>query len=157
MEYAFYALVIAVSALLAVLGISLKNHIDNQRKAGNSGRTGAKRHTRQTASGPARRVNLAASRHGFARGASLSDVQTPWGWPKHHAHGRLEMSESLHHFADRLLQQKTRSDSNDYLRRKNECIRALLEDRYGRVIHDPRSGDVGSSGDEAKGRRVTTH
>jgi hypothetical protein len=74
----------------------------------------------------------------------LSHVPTPWGWAhyeKHtidgghpalangHAHS---ISESLHHWADRLVQGKHTVDDEDYRRRREGWMRTLIEDRYGR-------------------------
>lgn len=73
------------------------------------------------------------------------NVPTPWGWPGHHGpaparkwnslnaqevHG---VSESLHHFVDRLFQEKHTVESREYLLRKNASLRALVEDRYGKA------------------------
>lgn len=73
------------------------------------------------------------------------EVPTPWGWPGHHGpaparkvtslnaqevHG---VSESLHHFVDRLFQEKHTVEDREYLLRKNASLRALVEDRYGKA------------------------
>jgi hypothetical protein len=74
----------------------------------------------------------------------LSHVPTPWGWAhyeKHtiegghpaqangHAHS---ISESLHNWADRLMQGKHTIDDEEYRRRRAGWMRTLVEDRYGR-------------------------
>jgi len=73
---------------------------------------------------------------------SMKNVPTPWGWPGHHpsrssntlnaeeVHG---VSESIHHFVERLFTEKRTVDSNEYLLRKNASLRTLVEDRYGRA------------------------
>jgi len=75
----------------------------------------------------------------------LSKVPTPWGWPGHHdsrghqPHPSLDaeevhgVSESLHRFIDRLVSEKETVESREYLLRKDESLRALVEDRYGRA------------------------
>lgn len=74
----------------------------------------------------------------------LSNVPIPWGWPHYekntfetghpalangHAHS---ISELLHFWADRLVQEKHTVDDEEYKRRKAGWIRTLMEDRYGR-------------------------
>jgi hypothetical protein len=74
----------------------------------------------------------------------LAKVPTPWGWPNYekssfdggqsapvngHANS---ISESFHHWADRLVQEKHTVDDEEYRRKKERWIRTLLEDRYGR-------------------------
>jgi hypothetical protein len=44
------------------------------------------------------------------------------------------ISESLHHFVEKLLREKKTVDSQEYRSRKDACIRALLEDRYGHAV-----------------------
>jgi hypothetical protein len=81
---------------------------------------------------------------------NLSKVPTPWGWPHHEknsfeggqpspAYGHASsISESFHHWADRLVQEKHTVDDEEYRRRKERWIRTLLEDRYGRsAMIDP--------------------
>ena len=75
----------------------------------------------------------------------LQRVPTPWGWPGHHVqasngsrrplnaeevHG---VSESLHHFVERLFSEKHTIDDREYLLRKDANLRSLVEDRYGRA------------------------
>ena len=79
------------------------------------------------------------------------NVPIPWGWPGHDEHvtanGHASLnaqevhgvSESLHRFADRLLSEKQTIDSREYLLKKNESLRALLEDRYGRAYRMPQA------------------
>jgi hypothetical protein len=74
----------------------------------------------------------------------LSKVPTPWGWPHHekntveggqpalengHAHS---ISDSFHHWTNRLVQEKHTVDDEEYRRRKEGWMRTLVEDRYGR-------------------------
>jgi hypothetical protein len=73
-------------------------------------------------------------------------VPTPWGWPGHGKHVNAkshalpnteevhDVSESLHRFVDRLISEKQTVESRDYLLKKDASLRALLEDRYGRVV-----------------------
>jgi hypothetical protein len=74
----------------------------------------------------------------------LSKVPTPWGWPRHetiagegsqskvsngHAHS---FSDSFQRWAGKLVHEKHTVDDAEYKRKKEENMRALLEDRYGR-------------------------
>lgn len=75
----------------------------------------------------------------------LQGVPTPWGWPGHHGpltsrrkhpanseevHG---VTESLHHFVERLFTEKDTVDSRDYLLRKDANLRTLVGDHFGRA------------------------
>ncbi len=74
----------------------------------------------------------------------LSKVPTPWGWPQHvtiaaggsrsevtngHAHS---FSDSVQRWAGKLVHEKHTVDDVEYKRKRDDCMRALLEDRYGR-------------------------
>ena len=61
-------------------------------------------------------------------------VRTPWGWPGGPS-GRPQagMSDNMRIFTDRLVRQKQLNDAEAVSLRTNGSIRALLEDRYGRV------------------------
>ncbi len=76
----------------------------------------------------------------------LQHVPTPWGWPGHQDLGSFKnshtptnsqevhgVSESIHHFMDRLFREKRTVDSAEYLLRRNASLRSLVEDRYGRA------------------------
>jgi hypothetical protein len=73
----------------------------------------------------------------------LSKVSTPWGWPGHNHTVKLEnsleaqevhgFSESLHRFVDKLVAEKKTVDNEEYMLRKNDSLRSMVEDRYGRA------------------------
>ncbi len=77
------------------------------------------------------------------------NIPIPWGWPGHHEHdarpSRLivnggeahVVSDPLHRFVDRLLAEKQTVQSRDYVLKKDACIRALIEDRYGKARTAP--------------------
>jgi len=79
------------------------------------------------------------------------NVPIPWGWPGHEEHATDNshvtfaaqevhgVSESLHRFADRLLSEKQTKESREYQLKKEDSLRALLEDRYGRAYKTPQS------------------
>jgi hypothetical protein len=67
----------------------------------------------------------------------LSRVPTPWGWPQYDENGDIKSGErdfstSLHRLADKLIHEKKTVQDQEYLDKRNESMRALLEDRYGR-------------------------
>ena len=78
-------------------------------------------------------------------------VPIPWGWPGHEEHATDNshatftaqevhgVSESLHRFADRLLSEKQTKESREYQLKKEDSLRALLEDRYGRAYKKPQA------------------
>ena len=80
---------------------------------------------------------------------AMLNVPIPWGWPGHEEHANDNshaifaaqevhgVSESLHRFADRLLSEKQTKESREYLLKKEDSLRALLEDRYGRAYKTP--------------------
>jgi hypothetical protein len=72
----------------------------------------------------------------------IAHVPTPWGWPgyqpnqkanahggKHEAHG---VSDSLQRWIDHLTSEKRTINDEEFRAKQNACIRALLEDRFGR-------------------------
>ena len=73
----------------------------------------------------------------------LSKVPTPWGWPGHDHTVKLEnsleaqevhgFSESLHRFVDKLIVEKKTVDNKEFLLKKNDSLRSMVEDRYGRA------------------------
>jgi hypothetical protein len=74
----------------------------------------------------------------------LSNVPTPWGWAHYEKHTiegghpatanghSHSISESFHHWTDRLVQGKHTVDDEEYKRKREGWMRTLVEDRYGR-------------------------
>jgi hypothetical protein len=67
-------------------------------------------------------------------------VPTPWGWPHHkhnnyHQFGTPGVANTVRVFSDALMKEKEAVKGPMEDPRLNTCIRALLEDRYGRVTH----------------------
>jgi len=81
----------------------------------------------------------------------MLNVPIPWGWPGHEEHAIANgdasftvqevhgVSESLHRFADRLLSEKQTKENREYQLKKEDSLRALLEDRYGRAYKTPQA------------------
>lgn len=138
MEYIIYILVIfGVMALCFVLfrGSDFSSRVENEPKRSEKAREQALE--QQTTNGS----------------TITQDVPVPWGWPghdestdvTHHAslnaqevHG---VSESLRRLADRLLSAKQSVEDHEYLLKKDACLRAMIEDRYGRVYKAPEVND----------------
>ena len=60
----------------------------------------------------------------------------PWGWPGSARQAKPGLSHQLRSFADRLLQEKQLAGETGADPHRKRCIRALLEDRYGRVTEE---------------------
>ena len=94
-----------------------------------------------------------ASRVDVAPNRETLNVPIPWGWPGHddhvteNSHASLNtqevhgVSESLYRFADRLISEKQTIESREYMLKKDVSLRALLEDRYGRVYRAPQDNN----------------
>lgn len=125
MEYLHYALVVV--ALLAVCLVGLLQ---------------ARRRepvTRKQKSAAAQAERL-PNHHAILQ-RELRQVPTPWGWPGSDSHARLNGSaqhRSLNEWVDWLISEKRTVDDDDYLARRNASVRALIEDRYGRVVEPTR-------------------
>jgi hypothetical protein len=66
-------------------------------------------------------------------------LAAPWGWPGHlprQQAGRTGWVAALHSLAERLTRQKQLAETALSDPRRSNNIRALVEDRYGRVIHE---------------------
>ena len=90
----------------------------------------------------AKQLSPAQARAGLVN--DLSNVPTPWGWAHYEKHTiegghpatanghSHSISESFHHWADRLVQGKHTVDDEEYKRKREGWMRTLVEDRYGR-------------------------
>lgn len=63
------------------------------------------------------------------------NVPTPWGWPgkgsRTQAADERSVSDSLQRFVDHLMVEKQTVEDRNYVQRKNESLRSMMEDRYG--------------------------
>jgi len=75
----------------------------------------------------------------------LQKVRTPWGWPGSELHGgepahgadgpgELGAHGGLRRWVDHLIAEKRTIQDETYLKRRQDSLRALLEDRYGRAV-----------------------
>ena len=109
---------------------------------------------------------LDPEQHPIELDRDLSEVPTPWGWP-HSEKNSFEggqaalvngqahsISDSLHHWADKLAQGKHTVDNEEYKHKKERSMRVLMEDRYGRssrtksTTHATRSGVTTTAHDQ---------
>jgi hypothetical protein len=74
------------------------------------------------------------------------NIPTPWGWPGNdpmtHPHDEHGVSESLHRFVDHLLSEKKTIKNREYLLKREENLRLLVEDRFG--VSRPRADQDGA-------------
>lgn len=63
------------------------------------------------------------------------NVPTPWGWPgndlRTQARDDRSVSDTLQRFVDHLVVEKQTIEDRNYVQRRNESLRSLVEDRYG--------------------------
>lgn len=125
MSYAYYILAVLVIGFACMCVIRYATRSRNRAGLGNY---------------PERHAGDATARGGLktktVTARELRHVATPWGWPNHAA-SRAGLSDSLHGFADKLIRSKSVADPADASLRHSDNIRALLEDRYGRVRREP--------------------
>ena len=75
----------------------------------------------------------------------LQKVRTPWGWPGSELHGvesvhgaadpgKQGVHGGLRRWVDHLIAEKRTIEDETYRKRRQDSLRALLEDRYGRAV-----------------------
>jgi hypothetical protein len=75
----------------------------------------------------------------------LQKVLTPWGWPGSELHGeesghgaadpgKIGGHGGLRRWVDHLIAEKRTIEDETYRKRRQDSLRALLEDRYGRAV-----------------------
>ena len=146
MEYVNYSLIILATlvALLVWLLLPSRSRLPNDPMSlADSARQRqlTKKKQNQHAS-DAKQLSPAQARAGLVN--DLSNVPTPWGWAHYEKHTiegghpatanghSHSISESFHHWADRLVQGKHTVDDEEYKRKREGWMRTLVEDRYGR-------------------------
>ena len=132
MEYVTYILIIFTISLVffALLRRSSESEVNRKPGGAQADRAGQKE---------AEQLKFQA--------ATRTRVPTPWGWPGHHdklpekeasalpdemgAASTSGVSDSLQRWVDRLVSEKRTVEDQEYMRKKDASLRALLEDRYG--------------------------
>jgi hypothetical protein len=142
-EYLYYILLIL--ALLAGCLFALK--IPGRRRLAHNpeelAERAARRRQRDQKKASATAAEL-AHRHAILK-RELTNVRTPWGWPgsehqggrdqnsKHHL-GEIASHGVLRRWIDHLVAEKQLVQDEYYRQHREDSLRALLEDRYGRVL-----------------------
>lgn len=132
MDYLLYILAILVIGLVCLVTIRIHfRQQDAARPAGN--RSSSNRKSSNHPEGPdPKNLNPADFKPAIQR--ALLHIRTPWGWPRHLEHNRIEppppkYSRGMRAFTDRLVGNEKAGRGNS---RSEASMRALLEDRYGR-------------------------
>ena len=124
MEYVTYILII-----LGIMGLCILVF----RRRGDEYELGAGR-TRTITSQSRARIEAASE---APQPDSRLNVPAPWGWPGNQAHvGKASdrtVSETLHRFVDQLVSEKQTIENSEYLLKRKDNLRILIEDRYGVV------------------------
>ena len=143
MDYLFHSLIaLAVLAICLLLVQSRRRAklADHQMKLAARNR---KRRMRQQAKDASGGHRLPNQKTVIKR--ELKKVPTPWGWPgseaRHgnepgvgpHWHGSDGAAGSLKHWIEHLVAEKRTVEDARYRQRKQDALRSMLEDRYGRA------------------------
>ena len=141
MEYIYYILIILGLIALSLILLSLPGRSRLKGDQMELARKAQNRRNRQQGSGNGAEFEKERRRSILKR--ELSKIPTPWGWPGHdpvtavnryakinaqEVHG---VSETLHKWVERLIREKQSVNEEEYLLKKEDNMRALLEDRYG--------------------------
>ena len=143
MEYLYY--IVLILALLAACLFALK--IPGSRRLAHKPEELAERAVRRRQHDQRKAGATAAEmahRHAVIE-RELKNVRTPWGWPGSERQGgrdhdgKDQYGEVVGHgvlrrWIDHLVAEKQLVQDEGYLKHREESLRALMEDRYGRVI-----------------------
>lgn len=142
-EYFYYVLLILILLAGCLFALKIPGHNRLAHKPEElAARTKQRRSREQERAG--HRASSGAYRHAIIE-RELKKVRTPWGWPGGTAQGRapapdaqgqveVVMQNGLRRWVDHLVTEKRTVQDETYLRRREDSLRALLEDRYGRAI-----------------------
>ena len=164
MEYLYYLLIIGSIFSLLFLLLVRSAGLREKRSRGS-----LRIQTQRTAQGKREESDAEfesrANQH-VSGGHQLSRVPTPWGWPGHNGYGdhgagswsskssdsssQPVASASLHQWVDRMIAEKRTVEDREYVLKKNESLRALLEDRYGKLDrkHDQQDNNSKTNAEE---------
>jgi hypothetical protein len=124
MEYVTYILII-----LGIMGLCILVF----RRRGDEYELGAGRN--RTITSQSRAMTEAAGE--APQPDSRLNVPAPWGWPGNQAHvGKASdrtVSETLHRLVEQLVSEKQTIENSEYLLKRKDNLRILIEDRYGVV------------------------
>lgn len=141
LEYLFYILAVLVIGLICLVTIRFNFKVETNQPPSRfpflrRPRADAGNETTRGEAVPASAHSARATKPALDR--ALLHVRTPWGWPMHEERNRVGeprrgLSARVQSFTDRLLREKDLVSSPSGDPRISGSIRALLEDRYGRV------------------------
>lgn len=135
MEYLYYAL--SVLAIVAVCLYAMRMP-GRQRLAGRPVELAERaRRRRERKEAEARRSADLLRQHKQVLQRELQSVPTPWGWPGNELRSAEDdwedaFASPFQRWLDSLMREKRTVDSAEYLAHRQDCLRALLEDRFGR-------------------------
>jgi len=84
------------------------------------------------------------------------NIPIPWGWPGNDGRVNADtdhpVSDSLHRFVDHLISEKQTIKNSEYRLRRDESLRAMVEDRFGHrtPVKSHRDGLRENSSQESK-------
>ncbi len=131
-EYVYYILALLVIGLVCLLTIRLLTRRETNHAALQYAKRQEYLKSRQAAANKKSRGGQVAKHPSVVR--ELQSLRSPWGWPGHAAKDRdQDESVSMKTFTQRLLKEKELARKNSINMRTSASVRALLEDRYGRV------------------------
>ena len=150
MEYINYILAVLVIGMVCLVAIRV---VSRRSSSGAVARYKASRKALEDAKRQARAPQFKRASKGAVPGQAIPttptlqreilQVRTPWGWPNHQAGKASQpgLSGAMQNFTDRLVREKKLAHSNVDTDRMRNSVRALLEDRYGRV-HRAQPGSI---------------
>jgi hypothetical protein len=130
--YLDYYQFLAVCLLPAVLFLYLLSRIRRRHHAGKIHNPKAQRS--ESGRGPMRSARMRGTRTG------IQAVPTPWGWPDKNGPRAKSPSNSLRERSLELFREHGAAKRLADRERRDICIKALLEDRYGRVFDETGTG-----------------
>jgi hypothetical protein len=138
MEYVYYALfILAVLAVCVFLAGLPGRHRLAGRQVDLADRARRRREKVAGLDAEKSQKQFRKTRHHVLQ-RDLSQVPVPWGWPGHNNTPAIQDGEdgiatSLQRWVDHLVREKRTVDDAEFLSKRTESLKAMLEDRYGRA------------------------
>lgn len=123
MEYVTYILIILGIMALCIVLFRRKDNFDEVCRGSNGFSVSSK------PDAPARLMDSKVSSN------ERLNVPTPWGWPGNNSRTQaaeeVSVSETLQRLVDHVVTEKQTVEDSNYLLKRNQSLRLLVEDRYG--------------------------
>lgn len=144
MEYLYYVLLILVLLAGCVFALMIPGRRRLANRPDQLADRANRRREKQQQKTNARRPDL-AHRHVVLE-RERNHVPTPWGWPGSDLHsagrsdqapegyGEIDHPGALRRWVDHLVAEKRTVQDEEYARKREASLRALLEDRFGRSV-----------------------